>query len=129
MRASLPGLIGLLCTGLSFLLVDGALAHPPDPVVVPYSVERFSEAELPLRGRLDVNQANAQALEALPGIGPATAAAILEDRARRGPFAGVEDLLRVKGIGPAKLEAVRPFVTVTASEQGAAAGVRTAPGR
>lgn len=111
---------------LSLLLVDGAMPQAPEPIVVPHSVERFSEAELPLRGLLDLNQANDAALQGLPGVGPATAAAIVADRARRGSFVRVEDLVRVKGIGPAKLKAVRPFVTVTASEQGDAAGVRSA---
>lgn len=64
-------------------------------------------------GRLvDVNTAGAAELEALPGVGPATAKAILDERARRGRFATVEDLLDVRGIGPAKLEALRDQVKV-----------------
>ena len=48
---------------------------------------------------------------ALPGIGPATAASIVTERERNGPFADVDDLDRVPGIGPAKLEALRDLVT------------------
>lgn len=129
MKASLPGLIGLLCTGAAFLLVDGAQQSVPDPIVVPHSVERFSEAELPLQGTLDLNTASRAALMALPGVGPATADAILSDRALRGPFGSVDALTRVKGIGPAKLKAVRPFVRVSALGQGGAAGVPNAPER
>ena len=51
-------------------------------------------------------------LETLPGVGPATAAAIVDDRTRNGPFASVDDLERVPGIGPAKLAALREQVTV-----------------
>lgn len=64
------------------------------------------------RGPVNVNTASAHELEALPGIGPATAAAIVDDRTRNGPFASVDDLERVAGIGPAKLAALRDQVTV-----------------
>ena len=47
----------------------------------------------------------------LPGIGPATAAAIVEYRTQSGPFGRVDDLLDVPGIGPAKLDAIRDAVT------------------
>lgn len=63
-------------------------------------------------GPVDLNRAGAAELEALPGVGPATAAAIVDDRDRNGPFASVDDLDRVPGIGPAKLEALRDLVTV-----------------
>ncbi len=59
---------------------------------------------------LDLNQATSVDLEALPGIGPKTAAAILEARGAAGGFRDPEDLLRVPGIGPKRLEALRPLV-------------------
>jgi competence protein ComEA len=61
---------------------------------------------------VDLNTADVAALEALPGIGPATAAAIVDHRAVNGPFATVDELEAVRGIGPAKLEAIRDHVTV-----------------
>ena len=60
---------------------------------------------------LNVNTAEAAALEALPGIGPALAAAIVEHRRRAGPFATIDELVDVSGIGPAKLEQIRPLAT------------------
>jgi competence protein ComEA len=63
-------------------------------------------------GPLDINRAGAEALEALPGIGPAAAQRIIEYRAEHGPFASVEELTQVKGIGPALLEKIAPLVTV-----------------
>jgi len=50
---------------------------------------------------VNVNTAAPSALEALPGIGPAKAAAIIADREANGPFASCSDLQRVRGIGPA----------------------------
>jgi competence protein ComEA len=61
---------------------------------------------------VNVNDASAAELEALPGIGPATAAAIVEHRQQNGPFASVLELEEVRGIGPAKLDALRDHVTV-----------------
>ena len=59
---------------------------------------------------LNINAAGAEALQALPGIGPALAARIVADREARGPFRTPEDLLRVPGIGPKRWERIRPLV-------------------
>jgi competence protein ComEA len=58
-----------------------------------------------------LNQATAEELQRLPGIGPKLSAAIVAARTQK-PFTSVEDLRRVKGIGPKTLEKVRPYVTV-----------------
>lgn len=62
--------------------------------------------------RININSATSDQLDALPGVGPATAKAIISHRTRKGPFSKVEDLLNVPGIGPAKVAALRDFVTV-----------------
>lgn len=61
---------------------------------------------------VDLNTATAEQLETLPGVGPATAMAILSYRDEHGPFASVDDLLEVRGIGDAKLEQIRALATV-----------------
>ncbi len=61
---------------------------------------------------VDVNTADAAALEALPGIGPSTAAKIVADREANGPFGKVEDLMRISGIGEKKFEGLKDFACV-----------------
>lgn len=61
---------------------------------------------------VNLNRATIDDLDRLPGVGPATAQAIIDHRARNGPFASVDDLLAVRGIGPAKLAEIRPWVAV-----------------
>ena len=62
-------------------------------------------------GPVDVNRAAVDELDSLPGVGPATATAIVTERERNGPFLTVDDLVRVPGIGPAKLDALRDLVS------------------
>ena len=70
-------------------------------------------AEAVRAGRpLDINVAEAADLELLPGIGPALAGRVLRSRHAEGPFRDVSELARVRGIGPATIERMRPFVTV-----------------
>jgi len=66
----------------------------------------------PVPSSVDLNTATIEQLDALPGIGPATARAIIERRRQVGRFRSVEDLLTVKGIGSAKLDALRDSVVV-----------------
>ena len=61
---------------------------------------------------LDVNHADAAALARLPGVGVGLAQRIVEERERRGRFDSPEALRYVLGVGPKKLAAIRPFITV-----------------
>ena len=61
---------------------------------------------------LDLNAADARDLQLLPGVGAVKAGEILKLRSRLGEFRSVEDLLKVKGIGPKTLEKLRPYVVV-----------------
>jgi competence protein ComEA len=63
-------------------------------------------------GRVNINTADALALERLPGVGPVLAARITAYRDSHGPFASVDALDDVSGVGPAVLEKVRAAATV-----------------
>ena len=69
---------------------------------------------------VNINAADAAALDSLPGIGPAKAQAILAYRQAHGPFVQVEDLRQVPGIGPKLLERLRRQVTVGPGSAGGA---------
>ncbi len=61
---------------------------------------------------VDLNSADAALLDTLPGIGPSTAAKIVADREANGPYLSVDDLGRVPGIGPKKLDSLKDLVCV-----------------
>lgn len=63
-------------------------------------------------GQINLNSADAAALEALPGVGPVMAANILAWREQNGPFGSIDQLQEVTGIGPARFATLAPLVTV-----------------
>lgn len=96
---------------LAALLVDGERVYVPKlGEVVP--LVSTAVGDTTPAGPLDLNTATAEQLDDLPGVGPATAAAIVSHRDSNGPFSSVDELADVRGIGPAKLAAIRELVTV-----------------
>lgn len=61
---------------------------------------------------LNLNAATAAELEKLPGVGPATAARIVEYRQKNGAFKKIEDLMNVRGIGEKTFLSLKPLITV-----------------
>jgi len=97
---------------LAALVEDGqkvdipfAAATPPPPVTAPSAGQAPSTV-------VDLNTATAEQLDQLPNIGPTLAERIIEYRQRSGPFRSVDDLNAVPGLGPKRLEQIRPYVTV-----------------
>src|SRR5207244_4682191 len=80
-----------------------------------------SKKEENLKVPIDINQADGQELQKLPGIGPKLAQRILDERAKS-PFQSVEDLRRVSGIGPKIMERLRPHVNVRPNSDRIAVG-------
>lgn len=89
-----PGLLKVLAPHVAFS--GSAASHHTDP----------------LSAALNINSATVPELDALPGVGPAKAAAILQYRDQHGPFTAVEELVRVPGFGAAAVSRLRERVTV-----------------
>lgn len=107
---------------LALPLADGMHVHVPaqeevlaEPPVIsgpaPPANSLTGDAALP-GALVNINTASIAELETLPGIGPALAQKIVDHRAEHGPFATIEAILDVSGIGPAKFEAIRDWITV-----------------
>jgi competence ComEA-like helix-hairpin-helix protein len=73
-------------------------------------VDHDAAPVIPAGFTTNVNTAPAMELAQVPGLGPATAARIVEHREAHGAFASIEALLDVPGIGPATLEQMRPYL-------------------
>ena len=99
--------IFLLVLTLLFAAAAAALFFTGRPRSERYTVT----TQRPQSGPLNINTATAAQLETLDGIGPVLAQRIVEYRETNGPFASVEGLLEVKGLGPGILEAIRPQIT------------------
>jgi competence protein ComEA len=83
------------------------LLPTPEP-----SLSGEKEAPAEIGFPINVNQASVEALEALPGIGPKTAQAIVDYRQASGPFPTVDSITAVKGIGQGTLEKIRALIVV-----------------
>ncbi|MCA9304456.1 MAG: ComEA family DNA-binding protein [Phycisphaerales bacterium] len=107
--AALLGLASI--TGIAWSLVHTQSASvPADPQPVASLVA--SETSRIVVHLVDLNSANAAELELLPGIGPVTAEAIVRDRTENGGFASIDDLDRVRGIGPKTIAGIRDRATI-----------------
>lgn len=83
----------------------------PDPVPAPRPPPPPADDPNPTPGpqeKVSLNTADLDALQELPGVGPVLAQRILAAR----PFASAQDVLKVKGVGPAKLKAIAPYATL-----------------
>ncbi|MEK7202124.1 MAG: helix-hairpin-helix domain-containing protein [Patescibacteria group bacterium] len=66
----------------------------------------------PTTGIVNINTASVSELDTLPGIGPAYANAIINYRTTNGPFIRIEDIEKVKGIGPKTFEKMKSRITI-----------------
>jgi competence protein ComEA len=73
----------------------------------------YADADPPVGVVVNLNTASLEELQYLPGVGETRARAILAARQARGGFKTVDELVEVKGIGPASLERLRPHVRVS----------------
>lgn len=98
--------------------VTVAPRHTPRPRVTttlapaPSTQSGAGTSSPPTLSTVNLNTASVDQLDTLPGIGPATAKAIVAHRTRKGPFSRLDDLLAIDGIGPKKLDAIRDLVSL-----------------
>ena len=96
-------------------LADGQRVHVPalgetPPATASLTAAPASPGEpASASGPVNLNTATARELESLPGIGPALAERIVEDREANGPYATLDDLARVRGIGAATVDKIRAY--------------------
>lgn len=122
MVVTLLGLVGLAGPG-----PPAAPAAPEVPQAAAPSGEETPSGETGaaspgaravLEGKpMNVNRATVDDLQLLPRIGPALADRIARDRRARGPFTSLEDLARVRGIGPATVAGLRDLATAGKAEK------------
>jgi competence protein ComEA len=106
-----PGVgAGLLAAIGPHLAFSGPSSSPVPLPITP--IQPGAPVEPPGAEPVDLNLADASALDALPGVGPARARAIIEYRQANGPFHAVQELSRVPGIGPAALARLQGRVQV-----------------
>lgn len=99
----------LAAVNLAQPLTDGQQVVVPGPEA---EVAVTGGGEATGDGLIHLNRATVTELEDLPGVGPVLAERIVAHRDEMGPFATVEDLLEVSGIGEAKLASIRDLVAV-----------------
>ena len=85
---------------------------PPAPPVAAPPAASDTRSGSAVLSPIDINSATASELETLPGIGPTYAQRIVDYREQNGPFASIEDITQVKGIGPATLDKLEELITV-----------------
>jgi competence protein ComEA len=106
-----PGLYTVdASTSLADVLVLAA-GNQKTPSTVSIVIDPIEASQAPQK--IDLNHAEAWLLDALPGIGPDKAKAIVDYREHHGPFSCTDELTLVPGIGSATYESLREFITVT----------------
>lgn len=102
----------LLAVCLMFACFAGGEAGYAALTALPSAGSAAGAGDREQEGRINVNTATAEELEALPGIGPVKAAAIVAWRTENGPFRYPEELSLVSGIGEKTLEGILDQITV-----------------
>lgn len=129
--ALLVGGLGLAEWRRSLPVEESVAAGVPGVVLSPAELVPSESVASPLAsaraGRIDLNEADARLLEALPGVGPAKAAAIIDDRTINGPFASVDDLDRVAGFGEKTVARLAPYLSIGSQAAEASAPDVAAP--
>jgi competence protein ComEA len=90
------------------------IAVQAKPAAAQSKASRSAAAKPVAVGPININTASAAELEALPGVGPKTAARIVEYRQKNGPFKKIEDVMNVRGLGEKNFLKLKAQLTVGA---------------
>lgn len=107
LKRGTAGFIGVVLALTAVLAVGALLVYPPFS-----GSALLSSAPVYQEDKVDLNQANAEQLKLLPGIGEKKAAAIIAYRESHGPFTSTQQLLQVDGIGSKLYEQICDLVTI-----------------
>ncbi len=115
--ASSVNLAAKLQDGQQVQIPGGQQAHagPTQAAGSPFTIistPRPTPTQASSSDLIDINTATLAELESLPNIGPTTAQNIINYRNQHGPFATIEDIMNVPGVGPATFDAIQDLITV-----------------
>lgn len=102
----------LSALNLASILGDGDQVYIPIVGETPPAPAPQASNTSEANGVINLNEADLEALDSLPGIGPAIAERIIQYREQNGPFATIEDIQNVSGIGPATFEEIKELIAV-----------------
>ena len=116
-KLSKTGVFLLVLTALFLLSVGTVYLLTPRTVQGDYTVEAQAPVEKTDADKVNINTADADELETLPGIGPVLARRIIDWRTANGPFTCPEDLLQVSGIGQTTLDGLRDRIITEETQE------------
>ncbi len=109
-------LSGLLISGILLLLINKPISPAPKIITeTPSTSSNLQTKVIPpsyFEGKINLNKASAEELSSLPSIGMVKANAIIDFREKYGPFAEIDELLYVPGIGESLLTTIRDYVYI-----------------
>jgi competence ComEA-like helix-hairpin-helix protein len=120
--AGLTALTAVLIFAIVWMIIarlHAPIARRPGDRPRPEIVDAVEQAWPDMR--IDPNTATAAELTVLPSIGPTLAERIVADREANGPFRSIEDLQRVRGVGPRTVERIREFLVIVKDAPGSGA--------
>ena len=98
---------------LAYIMEDGEKIYIPKTGEEIQNTSNSSyTSSITLNNKININKATQTELETIPGVGPSTALKIINYRKENGKFSKIEDIKNVSGIGDAKFESMKEYITI-----------------